>query len=111
MLHRMGDRRAVDLHTGRLGAPVAVPGDCRLTRDVNGGQDEEGQSSCKAALPGTFVDVEGAASATFCPLGRFQPNAGAIKCLVAAIGTYVDGLGAAVATTVALRNRLVGRNR
>lgn len=57
-------------------------------------QDEEGQTSCKPAEAGSFVDVEGAASATRCEPGTYQPAEGATSCIFADPGYFVDVFGA-----------------
>ena len=59
----------------------------------------DGNEPCTPALPGFFVDVEGAVQASPCPLGRYQPAFGQTECRIAEIGSYVDQVAATQSTT------------
>ena len=57
-----------------------------------------GQAPCQNAPAGSFVSTSGAASATPCQVGTYQPNSGAASCLLASVNTFVDTQGAIAAT-------------
>lgn len=56
-----------------------------------------GSEPCTPAPPGYFVDIEGALSASVCPLGSYQDQAGQSSCALAPIGYYVDIVAAVAA--------------
>ncbi len=51
-------------------------------------------SGCVPADPGYFVALDGAIAQTACPIGKYQPDAGAASCIDASAGYYVDFAGA-----------------
>lgn len=60
-----------------------------------------GNEPCTPAPPGTYVDTAGAAQATPCAAGSYQPDSGQTSCFLAPIGTYVSNPGASSATPCA----------
>ncbi len=68
-------------------APAVCPAG---TYDIDG--------ECVLADPGFFVDQEGAEAQTACPVGRYQPSAGATSCLLADPGFFVATTGAVAQT-------------
>ena len=52
-------------------------------------------SGCVSAAPGTYSAGGALTSATNCPIGYYQPNAGQSSCLPADVGYYVAFVGAA----------------
>ena len=52
-------------------------------------------SGCVSAAPGTYSAGGALTSATDCPIGYYQPNAGQSSCLPADVGYYVAFVGAA----------------
>jgi hypothetical protein len=50
---------------------------------------------------GSFVSLTGSASQSLCPVGTYQPNAGAAACISAAAGSFVATVGATAQTPCA----------
>lgn len=73
-----------------------------LTQTVNSLTCPAGQylsgSSCVPAPPGSYVPTAGSTSATLCPVGTYQPNAGQTSCIPSPAGSFVQSTGSTSAS-------------